>query len=131
MSLPSWQTTPQKLQAELEKQGVLFMDMDSGLREHPEIVKKFFGTVLGLKQTAAYEDKWCEFDAPDGKSIALVLSDAPPEPPKAGPMLWTQLFSSERSAMRQPSAVRTKRSKSVMETNRAIWVRACNTPLRR
>jgi Fe-S cluster assembly protein SufB len=34
------------VQAELEKQGVLFMDMDSGLREHPEIVKKFFGTVI-------------------------------------------------------------------------------------
>jgi Fe-S cluster assembly protein SufB len=34
------------VQAELEKQGVLFMDMDSGLREHPDIVKKYFGTVI-------------------------------------------------------------------------------------
>jgi len=33
--------------------------------------RKFFGDVLGLKQTAAYEDKWCEFDTPCGKSIAL------------------------------------------------------------
>jgi predicted enzyme related to lactoylglutathione lyase len=33
--------------------------------------RKFFGEVLGLKQTAAYQDKWCEFDTPDGKSIAL------------------------------------------------------------
>ena len=33
--------------------------------------KKFFGEVLGLKQAASYEDKWCEFDTPDGKSIAL------------------------------------------------------------
>ena len=33
--------------------------------------KKFFGDVLGLKQTSSYEDKWCEFDTPDGKSIAL------------------------------------------------------------
>jgi len=33
--------------------------------------RKFFGDVLGLKQTAAYEDKWCEFDTPDGKTIAL------------------------------------------------------------
>ena len=29
-----------------EKLGVIFMDMDSGLREHPEIVKKYFGTVI-------------------------------------------------------------------------------------
>lgn len=33
--------------------------------------RKFFGTVLGLAQTAGYEDKWCEFDTPDGKTIAL------------------------------------------------------------
>lgn len=31
---------------ELESKGVIFLDMDSGLREHPEIVKKFFGTVI-------------------------------------------------------------------------------------
>ena len=31
---------------ELTKQGVIFLDMDSGLREHEEIVKKFFGTVI-------------------------------------------------------------------------------------
>lgn len=34
------------LQEKLEKQGVLFLDMDTGLREHPEIVKKYFGTVI-------------------------------------------------------------------------------------
>ena len=33
--------------------------------------RKFFGDVLGLKQTMSHEDKWCEFDAPDGKTIAL------------------------------------------------------------
>jgi predicted enzyme related to lactoylglutathione lyase len=33
--------------------------------------RKFFGDVLGLKPTASYEDKWSEFDTPDGKSIAL------------------------------------------------------------
>lgn len=33
--------------------------------------KKFFGEVLGLKASANHEDKWCEFDTPDGKSIAL------------------------------------------------------------
>jgi len=30
----------------LEKQGVIFLDMDSGVREHPEIVKKYFATVI-------------------------------------------------------------------------------------
>jgi Fe-S cluster assembly protein SufB len=34
------------MEAELEKQGVLFLDMDSGLREHPDVVKRFFGTVI-------------------------------------------------------------------------------------
>jgi len=31
---------------DLEKLGVLFMDMDSALREHPEIVKKYFGKII-------------------------------------------------------------------------------------
>lgn len=31
---------------DLAKQGVIFTDMDTGLREHPEIVKKFFGTII-------------------------------------------------------------------------------------
>ena len=31
---------------DLENKGVLFLDMDAGLREHPEIVKEFFGTVI-------------------------------------------------------------------------------------
>ena len=31
---------------DLEKMGVLFMDMDSGLREHPDIVRKFFGKII-------------------------------------------------------------------------------------
>ena len=35
-----------KLQEELEKQGVIFLDMDSGLREHEELVKQYFGTVI-------------------------------------------------------------------------------------
>ena len=30
----------------LTAKGVIFLDMDSGLREHPEIVKKYFGTVI-------------------------------------------------------------------------------------
>ncbi|MDZ4229768.1 MAG: Fe-S cluster assembly protein SufB, partial [Candidatus Veblenbacteria bacterium] len=36
------------LKEEWKKQGVIFMDMDSGLREHPEIVKQYFGTVIPL-----------------------------------------------------------------------------------
>jgi Fe-S cluster assembly protein SufB len=34
------------IREDLEKQGVIFMDMDSGLREHEEIVRKHFGTVI-------------------------------------------------------------------------------------
>jgi Fe-S cluster assembly protein SufB len=34
------------LQEEIEKQGVIFLDMDSGLREHEEIVRKYFATVI-------------------------------------------------------------------------------------
>jgi Fe-S cluster assembly protein SufB len=35
-----------KLQEDLEKQGVIFLDMDSGLREHGELVKQYFGTII-------------------------------------------------------------------------------------
>src|SRR5438132_11361024 len=35
-----------KLQENLEKQGVLFLDMDSGLREHEDIVKQHMGTII-------------------------------------------------------------------------------------
>ncbi|HZB95063.1 MAG TPA: Fe-S cluster assembly protein SufB, partial [Herpetosiphonaceae bacterium] len=34
------------LRAEWEKLGVVFLDMDSGLREHADIVKEYFGTVV-------------------------------------------------------------------------------------
>src|SRR5579859_6945812 len=34
------------IQADLEKQGVVFLDMDSGLREYPEVVKEYFATVI-------------------------------------------------------------------------------------
>jgi Fe-S cluster assembly protein SufB len=30
----------------LQKQGVIFLDMDTGLKEQPEIVKRYFGTVI-------------------------------------------------------------------------------------
>ncbi|MEY2567053.1 MAG: Fe-S cluster assembly protein SufB [Actinomycetota bacterium] len=31
---------------DLEKQGILFSDMDTAVREHPEIVKRWFGTII-------------------------------------------------------------------------------------
>lgn len=34
------------INAMLKKQGVVFLDMDSGLREYPELVKQYFGTVI-------------------------------------------------------------------------------------
>jgi Fe-S cluster assembly protein SufB len=35
-----------QLKKELEDEGVLFLDMDSGLREHEELVKEYFGTII-------------------------------------------------------------------------------------
>jgi Fe-S cluster assembly protein SufB len=35
-----------KLKEDLENQGVLFLDMDSGLREHEELVRQYFGTII-------------------------------------------------------------------------------------
>ena len=34
------------LRAEWEKLGVIFLDMDSGLREHPDIVREYFATII-------------------------------------------------------------------------------------
>jgi len=34
------------LNQELAKQGVIFLDMDAGLREHPELVRRYFATVV-------------------------------------------------------------------------------------
>jgi predicted enzyme related to lactoylglutathione lyase len=33
--------------------------------------KRFYGELLGLDKTAEYQGKWCEFDTPEGKTIAL------------------------------------------------------------
>jgi Fe-S cluster assembly protein SufB len=35
-----------KTKEELERRGVLFCDMDTAVREHPEIVKQYFGTII-------------------------------------------------------------------------------------
>src|SRR6266545_4434096 len=34
------------IREDLEKLGVIFLDMDSGLREYPDLVKEYFGTVI-------------------------------------------------------------------------------------
>lgn len=34
------------IRKDLEDKGVIFLDMDSALREHPELIKEFFGTVI-------------------------------------------------------------------------------------
>jgi len=34
------------IREDLEEQGVIFLDMDSGLKQYPEIVKEYFGTVI-------------------------------------------------------------------------------------
>jgi Fe-S cluster assembly protein SufB len=34
------------LRQDLEAKGVIFLDMDSALREHPDIVKEYFGTII-------------------------------------------------------------------------------------
>ncbi len=35
-----------QVREDLEKQGVIFMDMDSGLREHEELVREYFATLI-------------------------------------------------------------------------------------
>src|SRR5579885_1920308 len=34
------------IREDLARQGVIFLDMDSGLREHPDLVREYFGTVI-------------------------------------------------------------------------------------
>ena len=41
----------------------------------------FYGELLGLAKTADYEGKWCEFDTPDGKTIALEAFSPEGTPP--------------------------------------------------
>lgn len=40
------QTVYHKLREDLAKQGVIFTDTDTALKEHPELFRKFFGTVV-------------------------------------------------------------------------------------
>ena len=41
-------TAYHNLREDLEKKGVIFCDTDTALKEHPEIVKKYFGTVVPM-----------------------------------------------------------------------------------
>ena len=34
------------IREDLEEKGVIFLDMDSGLEEHPELVREYFGTII-------------------------------------------------------------------------------------
>ncbi len=40
------ETVYHSMSKELEAQGIIFLDMDTALREHPEIVKKYWATVI-------------------------------------------------------------------------------------
>src|SRR5215211_4181652 len=35
-----------QVREDLEKQGIVFMDMDSGLREHEDLVREYFATII-------------------------------------------------------------------------------------
>lgn len=48
----------ESIQKELTKQGVIFCDMDTGLRKYPEIVKEYFGTVITL-----YDNKFASLNS--------------------------------------------------------------------
>lgn len=41
------------MQEDLEKQGVIFTDTDTALREHPEIFKEYFGTIVRRRTTSS------------------------------------------------------------------------------
>jgi len=64
--------------------------------------KKFYGELLGLKKTAEYEDKWCEFDTPEGKSIALDTFSPEGTPPYLA--LETDDIEAEVARLRQAGA---------------------------
>jgi Fe-S cluster assembly protein SufB len=56
-----------KLREDLEKQGVLFLDMDSGLREHEELVKQYFGT-CGVRKSIRYAARAYSWMSPPRRS---------------------------------------------------------------
>src|SRR2546428_756990 len=62
------------LQKELTAKGVIFTDTDSALRDHPELFKEYFGTVINLvtKRAMAYADATMEWvDGNLGSQITM------------------------------------------------------------
>ena len=43
--------------------------------------KRFYGELLGLQLSANHEDKWVEFDTPEGKTIAIEMFSPEGTPP--------------------------------------------------
>ena len=43
--------------------------------------KRFWGELLGLTESANHDDKWVEFDTPDGKTIAVEQFSPEGSPP--------------------------------------------------
>ncbi len=43
------ETVYHNLREDLTKKGVIFTDMDTAVKEHPEIVKKYFGTIIPME----------------------------------------------------------------------------------
>ena len=37
-----------QIREDLEKQGVIFVDTDTGLREYPELFKEYFGSIIPI-----------------------------------------------------------------------------------
>jgi Fe-S cluster assembly protein SufB len=67
------------IQGELEKQGVVFTDTVTALREHPEIMKKYFGTVVPYQdnyiaalQTAVWSAGSFVY-VPEGVKVPMIL----------------------------------------------------------
>jgi len=48
----------ESIQKHLTRQGVIFCDMDSGLRKYPDLVKKYFGTIISL-----YDNKFASLNS--------------------------------------------------------------------
>ena len=57
------------LKEEWEKQGVIFMDSDSGLREHEEIYREYFGTVV-----PATDNTFAAMNSACGRAVRLFTS---------------------------------------------------------
>ena len=56
---------------DLERQGVIFCDMDTALREHPELVKQYFGTVIPKN-----DNKFSALNTPCGRAVVRLCRRA-------------------------------------------------------